>query len=69
LIPRLLQKCFPAEQVKDILWIGMSVRDACIVPVMKKANRMAALSKRTHSSQAKLIMVAETKLAVRNFAG
>ena len=36
LTPHLLEKCFPAEQVKDILWIGMSVRDACIVPVMKK---------------------------------
>ena len=35
LTPHLLEKCFPAQQVKDILWIGMSVRDACIIPVMK----------------------------------
>jgi len=35
LTPHLLQKCFPAEKVQDILWIGISVRDTCIVPVLK----------------------------------
>lgn len=35
LTPHLLEKCFPVQQVKDILWIGLSVRDACIIPVMK----------------------------------
>jgi tRNA-guanine family transglycosylase len=34
LTPHLLELCFPAEKVKDILWIGLAVRDACIAPIV-----------------------------------
>ncbi|CAB9531514.1 ribosyltransferase accessory subunit 2 [Seminavis robusta] len=34
LTPHLLETCFPIEQVKDFLWIGIAVRDACISPFM-----------------------------------
>lgn len=32
LTPTLLQECFPSEKYSDILWIGMAVRDTCVVP-------------------------------------
>lgn len=49
LTPHLLEKCFPVEEVKDILWIGLSVRDVCIVPVMKKNDDSSVVKKGTAS--------------------
>jgi len=32
LSPNLLKRCFPPNHVSDVLWVGISVRDTCIVP-------------------------------------
>ena len=47
LTPSLCRRCFPAEQVGDVLAIGIAVRDTCLVPVFeddKKSNRKTACS-------------------------
>ena len=36
LTPSLCRRCFPADQVRDVLLIGIAVRDTCLVPIYKK---------------------------------
>lgn len=38
LTPQLLHSCFPAETMGDRLWIGIAVKDTCVVPTFATTN-------------------------------
>jgi hypothetical protein len=39
LTPALLQKCFPVEEVQDVLMLGLAAKDTCVVPVYNDSNK------------------------------
>jgi hypothetical protein len=44
LTPHLLQRCFPAGEVADVLSLGLAVRDTCVVPCLEKVRESRGLT-------------------------